>query len=336
MNWGIAGTGNIARRWMAGAAMVPGTQVKAVASRRVESARAFAEEYGIGAVEETCEALCKRKDVDCIYVAAPHTEHAALSIMAMEQGKGVLCEKPMAPTLAQALRMAEAQKKHRVFLMEGMWMRFFPAFQQARERIRSGEIGEVRMLEAAFAFRFEGTEKTHRLLSPGLAGGGLLDVGVYGLHFCQGMLGEWPLEKTGLCSTNTDGMQYGVDEQAAMVLRFPGNVLANVRCAVKTEMPEEAVIYGTKGHIAFKRFWAPEGFTVFRNGEQPQVVSCPIGHGLAEPSQDCGFQYEIAHVNACIEKGLLESPEMPLSVSLQMAELCDEFRSMWGIRFPFE
>ena len=334
MNWGILGTGNIARRWMTGAAMVPNMQVRAVASRRVESAREFAQAYGIGVVDESCEALCAREDIDCVYVAAPHTEHAALSIMAMEYGKAVLCEKPMAPNFEQAGKMAEAQKKNRVFLMEGMWMRFFPAFQKARDLIRNGEIGEVRALDAAFAFRFEGTDKEHRLLSPKFAGGGLLDVGVYGLHFCQGMLGEWPVEKTGLCSINTDAQRYGVDEQAVMVLRFPGDVMANVRCAIKTEMPEVAVIYGTKGSIAFERFWSPESFTIHHTGSEPQSVFCPTSQGSS--SFDGGFQYEITHVNECVEKGLMESPEIPVSTSLQMAALCDEFREMWGIRYPFE
>jgi Predicted dehydrogenases and related proteins len=324
MNWGILGAGSIARRWMTGAVLVPDMRVKAVASRRVQSARVFAEEYGIEIVEESCVALCRREDIDCIYVAAPHTEHAALSILAMKHGKAVLCEKPMAPNRKQVAAMIEAHEKSRVFLMEAMWMRFFPAFQRARKMIAAGAIGEVRAIHAAFAFRIEETDRAHRLLSPALAGGGLLDVGVYGLHFCQGMLGTWPVEKTGLCSLNG-----GVDEQATMVLRFPNDVLATVHCAVKTAMPDEAVVYGTKGRIVFSRFWAPDGFVVHMANGETQQVSCPV-------VQDCGFQYEIMHVNECVKNGLLESPEMPLSLSLKMMALCDEFRKMWGIRYPFE
>lgn len=331
MNWGILGSGSIARRFMTGVALVRDMRVVAVASRRQDSARKFAGEYGIENVEESCEALLKREDIDCVYVATPHTEHAALSIMAMKYGKAVLCEKPLTPNAAQVKQIIEAQKQYGVFMMEAMWMRFFPAFQKAREMIAAGEIGVVRAIEATFAFRTEDTDKNNRQLSPALAGGGLLDVGVYGLHFCQGMLNTWPVEKTGFCSMNTDEHQYGVDEQASLLMRFPDDVLATVRCAVKTTMPDHAAIYGTRGRIAFTRFWSPEGFTLTRADGEEQIIACPF-----ENPPDGGFQYEIKHVQECIAKGLTQSPEMPLALSLKMAETCDDFREMWGLRYPFE
>jgi len=330
MNWGILGSGSIARRWMTGVRLAQDINVIAVASRRVESARKFAEEYGIEHVYESCEALLKRDDIDCIYVATPHTEHASLSIMAMAHGKAVLCEKPLAPNAAQVKEIIEAQKKTGVFVMEAMWMRFFPAFEKARDLIVAGEIGEVRAIEASFSFRTEDTDKNNRQLSPALAGGGLLDVGVYGLHFCQGMLNAWPLEKTSFCSMNTDENQYGVDEQAVLLMRFPGDVLATVRCGVKTTLPDDAVIYGTKGRIAFKRFWSPDGF-VISDAKGDRLIACPV-----QNPPDGGFQYEINHVQECVKKGLTQSPVMPLCLSLKMAETCDDFRRMWGLRYPFE
>lgn len=335
IRWGIMGAGAIARKWLCGALQLPDTQVVAIASRRVESARLLAAEYGDWLqVEESCEALVRRPDIDAIYVAAPHTEHLPLSKLALEAGKAVLCEKPLAPCGKQVRDMIRLAETGNRFLMEGMWMRFFPAFQKAKALIAEGAIGDICAVEASFAFRSPDENREGRLLSPGLAGGAILDVGVYGLHFCQAMLEQWPREAVGMSSTQSAGQQYEVDVQTNISLHFGGGVLGHVFCAVKTEAGDHATVYGTTGKITFPRFWSPTRFVLEGKGE-PEPFDFPIVQkNAAHP--DTGFQYEIAHVNDCLRQGKKQSPVVPLESSLRILDICDELRKQQGIIYPFE
>ena len=173
---GIIGTGRIVARWMRDIADVENAVVTAIASRDEQRAREAAEKYGIPKAYGRYESILNGDVCDAVYIATPHHMHLECAMMAMKAGKHVLCEKPIAPTAWQFRQMVECAEENRVFLMEAMWTRFFPVTQEVRRLVQSGEIGEVRMIQADFSFHTPFETQT-RMFDPKQAGGGLLDVG---------------------------------------------------------------------------------------------------------------------------------------------------------------
>jgi predicted dehydrogenase len=203
--------------------------------------------------------------------------------------------------------------------MEAMWARFNPVTVQVRRWIAEGRIGEPRMLAVDFGFR-SAWNPEGRLLNPALAGGALLDVGVYVLAYASMIFGR-PAE---IRATAHIG-ETGVDEQTAMVLKYPGGQLATLTCAVRTPSPQAARIDGTEGAIEIPAFWrAPAARLILPNQD-------PV-----EATGDFGFRYEIAEAMSCLAAGQTESPNMPLDETLAIAETMDEVRRQIGLKYPFE
>ena len=334
IRFGIIGSGGIATLWLKGARQVEDVKVVAIHSLDLTSAKELAKTFDIPSVEESYEAMLQREDIDAIYVGTPHTFHYENALKALNHGKHVLCEKPMGINQAQAVEMFDTAKRNNCFLMEAMWMRFFPAMQQLRDVIASGAIGRVRNIRATFAYNIGGLPKTHRLLNPALAGGALLDVGVYCLHFCNALLREHASQMTGFASINSTEEAYGVDEQCNIIAEYPDSVLAFLCCAVLNDMGEDATIYGEKGRIVLPVFWKPTTYTII-NEEGSKTVTVDVPQ-LDNDLADVGYQYEIKHVADCIRKGKLESPEMTHETSLKILEQSDELRASWKLVYPDE
>lgn len=334
IRWGIIGSGGIATLWLTGAKQVANTRLVAIASRNKKTAQALADRFGIEEVEESYESMLSRDDIDVIYVATPHTMHCEQTLLALSYGKHVLCEKPMGINAKEEAQMFAMAKEKNLFLMEATWMRFFPMMQALRDEIASGSIGEVRSIRSTFSYRMDGVSKEHRALNPMLGGGGLLDVGVYCLHFCEALLGANPLEVHSMASINTDENQYGVDEQVNIIARYPGDILSFMACAVMTEMGENAVIFGTKGKIELPVFWKPTTYTL-TNETGSRTVSMPVANPV-DGFEDVGYQYEIIHVNQCLRDGIMESPEMTHQISTDIMMLCDDMRKQWELVYPQE
>jgi len=216
VRWGILGPGNIAKRFAEALKDVRGAELAAVGSRSQAKADAFGEQYGIPRRHGSYEALVGDADVDAIYVATPHPMHAPCSILALEAGKAVLCEKPFTANAAQAEQVIAAARRAGVFCMEAMWTRFLPPITRLRQLVAEGSVGELRMVIADFGFRC-GWDPSSRLLDAALAGGGLLDVGVYAISLAGMLLGE-AQDVAGLADVGSTG----VDEQAGIVLRYAG------------------------------------------------------------------------------------------------------------------
>lgn len=332
IRWGLLGAGAIIDRWIHGARMVEDMQIVAVASRTPESARRMADKYGIPEVNTYSELLA-RPDIDVVYIPVPHTAHKALAIQAMNAGKSVLVEKPGAVTAADFQEMADCAKRNRVFLMEAVWTRFFPLMDTVKQLIADGKIGVVRMLQCDFCYRTE-DNYVGRVFAPETAGGGLLDVGVYNLHFADMILEKEPISLHGTVSIDTDHLHLQVDEQEAYIAQYDGGELAVMTSAVRTELPCRAAIYGTKGSITMDDFFRPTKMVLNCGGKTEEIaVPVPQKSGM---HPDEGFQYELIHVNDCLRKGIIESTVMDWETSMRILSQCDDLRRQWNYQYPFE
>ncbi|MBZ0289460.1 MAG: Gfo/Idh/MocA family oxidoreductase, partial [Anaerolineae bacterium] len=191
VRWGIIATGRIAGLFAQGLSVIPDAELVAVGSRTQEAADAFADQYNIPRRHASYEALAEDDAVDAIYVATPHPFHKDNTLLGLKNGKAVLTEKPFAINAAQAGEMINYAREKRVFLMEAMWSRFIPAMVRARQLVQQGAIGEPRMITVDFGFR-AGWNPQSRVLNPELAGGALLDVGVYCISLASSIFGSQP------------------------------------------------------------------------------------------------------------------------------------------------
>lgn len=321
--WGILGPGSIAKKFAEGLRAVPGARLVAVGSRDAGRAKAFAEAHGAVRAHGSYEALAADPGVDVVYVASPHSGHAEHTLLCLNHGKAVLCEKPFAVNAVQGRGMVECARAKRLFLMEAMWTRFLPAMVEVRRWIEKGLIGEPRLVTADFGFR-AGWNPESRLLNPRLAGGGLLDVGVYTLAMAFMVFRGRPEVVTGVAHVG----ETGVDEQAAMALRFSGGRLASLTCAVRTNTTQAVRINGTDGYIEIPGFWRAQEATLAEAGKEPRRVALPF--------ESTGYNYEAAAVGQCLRDGQQECAVMPLDETLQIAETMDALRRQWGLVYPGE
>jgi predicted dehydrogenase len=208
-------------------------------------------------------------------------------------------------------------------LMEAFWTRFFPAIAKALELVQAGAIGEVKHLVADFGFRAD-YKPEGRLFNPALAGGSLLDIGVYPLFISQLFLGQ-PAEVRAVATpTGT-----GVDQNCAMALAYANGATATLFSTIAATTENRCVLYGTEGHLQLLgRFHAPHGVQVQRSGAEPQDIPCD--------KQGLGYHYEAAHVQECLAQGLRESPLLPLAFTLDLMQLLDTVRAQIGLRYPGE
>jgi predicted dehydrogenase len=268
------------------------------------------------------ERLAEDPEVDIVYVATPHAFHCEHALLCLEHGKSVLVEKPFALDAAQARRMVETARRNRVFLMEGMWSRFLPATRCARDLVAAGEIGEPRMVSADFSFG-RPLDPASRLLNPALGGGGLLDVGIYPLAFTSLFFGPHPLETASFAHLGPTG----VDEHAALLLRYEGGRIASLTCGVQAVGPYEAHVLGSSGRISLPAFAKAESVHLVRP-DRTQDFSFPF---LSN-----GFEYEIAEVMTHWLAGDLEHPDMTLDETVALLEIMDRMRRSWGLVYPGE
>ncbi len=324
IRWGILGTGNIAKQFARGLAVLDDADLVAVGSRAQATADAFGDEFDVPKSHPTYEALADDPDVDAIYVSTPHPMHRPNSILCMEAGKAVLCEKPFAINAAEAREMVACARSCGVFLMEAMWTRFLPSMVKVRELIADGAIGDVRMAKADFCFRAD-LNPSGRLFDPHLGGGGLLDIGVYVVSFARMVFGSAPRRIASLADIG----ETGVDEQAGIVLGYGEGQMAILTCAVRTTTPHEASIMGTEGMIKVHHpFWHTPDLTLCVSGKDDERISCPYDGN--------GYNCEAVEVARCLRAGALESDVMPLDETVSIMETLDRIREPWGLKYPME
>lgn len=323
VKWGIAGPGWISSCFAKDLAFAQGAELVAVAGRDVEKAKKFAQQYGAQRAYGSLEELARDPEVDIVYIGTLHPVHKESMLTFLRAGKAVLCEKPFTMNAAEAEEAIACAKDNGVFLMEAMWTRYLPAIRQAREWLSDGKIGEVRLVKAEFGFDV-GWQPESRLLNPALGGGALLDAGIYPVSFASMIYGVQP---DNIMSTVRIG-ETGVDEQFSLLFEYEGGRTASLHSAVQLGMVNDAVIYGTKGHIRIPEFLAARSASLHVTGEDPVTYTDGrLAHGYA---------FEAEEAMACLLEGRKESGSMTLDETLGIMRTLDRIRAQWNLKYPFE
>ncbi len=323
IRWGILGAGHIARKLVTSIRSTDGCEIVAASSRTPGKAEAFACEWGIPVHTDDYGQLVERTDIDVVYVATTHNLHMEAALLALKAGKAVLCEKPLALSASQAKTMAQAARESGAFLMEAMWTRFLPAHAQARQWMAEGRIGRIKQIHSSFGF--DG-QHVQRLIDPDLAGGALLDLGIYPLSFASGIMGG---QKPARIQSMVEMTSTGVDGSSMIQYDYGEGVFADLKCSILNRLSNEGWILGTKGRIHFPA-----------DCHSAQVVRLLTDSGAEEVSfredDSITFKYQVEEVNRCLRDGLGESPVMPVDESIRIAETMDALREEWGLRYPGE
>ncbi len=318
VRWAIAGPGRIADRVAGDFVHVPDAELVAVGSRSQERAQAFAVRHGIARAHGSYRELIEDPGVDVVYIATPHPQHHPIAMAAIAAGKAVLIEKAFTATVAGAEQVVAAARAAGVFAMEAMWTRFQPAARRVRSWVDDGVIGEVRAVQADLGVVRE-FDPADRLFAKELAGGALLDLGVYVVSFAQWLLGspERVVACGGLGPT-------GVELDADLLLGYPGGRSALLTTSLHTPMPGSARVLGSAGWIdVLPRFHHPTDVVLHVPGAEPVPVN-------AKP-QGGGYAHELIEVTACLRAGLTESPVMPLADTLAVQRVLEAAGRQLGV-----
>ena len=320
VRWGILGTGKIARAFANALKDVPGAVLAGVASRSHDTAATFGHEFGALASYGSYEALVANPDIDLVYIGTPHPQHAENALMALRAGKGVLCEKPFTMNLREAEQVVTLARSKRLFLMEAMWTRYLPAYQEVQRILASGEIGTPRQVVADFGFAATfGPE--HRLFNPELGGGALLDLGIYPLSIAAGLLG--PVTEI---RAQAEMGPTGVDVQTGFTLKHEGGGMSVCSCSLLARTPAELTVSGERGQVRMNtRFHCATSVTVSLDDGTVRTIDTPyLGNG---------YVHEVIEAQRCWQQGLLESPAMTQRETLALMGVMDEIRRQIGLRY---
>ncbi|WP_299536582.1 Gfo/Idh/MocA family oxidoreductase [Ulvibacterium sp.] len=322
IRWGIIGPGKIAHSFAKDLKLVSDGVLTAVASRDITKAELFAKEYNAKHAFGSYEELFNCVEVDAIYVATPHNLHAQWSISAMDHGKHVLCEKPMGVNLTEVKEMIASALQNQVFLMEALWSRFNPTIRKVKQLIDTGELGDIGYLHADFAFYGLDRSEEGRVLNPYLAGGSLLDIGIYPIFLAYTMLG-----KPKAIKATSKFYKTGVEIQTSMIFEYE-KAQALLYSGLTSNSEMKAEIAGSKGSVFIHPRWhEAQGYSMEKDGTLDKFNL---------PTKGKGYTYEIKEVHSCLKSGKLESALWSHQNSLDLIGLLDEVRRLAGILFPFE
>lgn len=319
--WGIIGPGRIAGKFAKDLQVVPDAELAAIASR--SGGHAFADKFSVPVVYDSYTALVEDPNVDAVYIATPHNFHYEQTKLCLEAGKPVLVEKPLTVNARETEDLIELSRRKGVFLMEALWTRFLPIYQTVRNWLDHGMIGEVIALQASFCFRARQDEQD-RWLNPNLAGGTLLDLGIYPISAFQWVTKQNPVNVHALGTLGDTG----VDISLSVNMQYPDGVLAHFVTSFEFNMKNDLLISGSDGSIhVHGMFGGATSATLDANGMETTVT---------EPHRSGGFEYETEEAMRCIRQGELESPLIPHADTLANMQVMDDIRAQIGLVYPFE
>ncbi len=322
LNIGIVGTGNIAR-FMANTLKDMDTACAyGVASRELKKAEEFGKNNSIKKVYGSYEELMLDPKVNLIYIATPHSQHYQHMKLCLKYNKAILCEKPFAINREQAKEILEEAYEKKIFVAEGIWTRYMPMVKTIKDIISSGMIGDVQMTSANLGYNIE---KNQRLYDPNLAGGALLDLGVYVLNWASIILGTEVEKITSTCTYH----QTGVDRNESITLTYKNGTMAVLNVSMGAVGDRRGQIYGTKGYAVIDNINNYEAVTVY-NEENKEIFM------KKRPEQLTGFEYEINACQHALQNNKIECQEMPHKEILRIMELMDQIRFDWGVNYPCE
>lgn len=323
--WGIFGAGKIAHDFVIALKTLPEDEHKvvSVASRSLERASEFADKHKIGKAYGSYEELAQDANVEVVYVSTIHPQHAWLCKLALNHGKHVLCEKPMTMNLKETKEVFELAKAKGLFIMEAMWTRFFPLHMDVKNLIDSNAIGELRM---AFVSIGANIEHIERIKNPDQGGGGLLDLGIYGLHVVDMMFGgDEPLSITAVGQKTVTG----VDSSIVVTMLFKGNKMASITMSMVADLPWEATFSGSQGSITINRLF--HCATSFTSPNGTKEYPLPEPSDTMNFKNSTGMRYEIQAVRNSLLSGEKENLTMPWKTTEKIFGWMDEIRRQIGV-----
>lgn len=322
MKFAIMATGWIAEKMAETVTPLPNVEKYAVASRSLEKAEAFAKQWGFAKAYGSYEELVQDPEVELIYVATPHSHHYECGKLCLENGKPALVEKAFCVNAKQARELIALSKEKGVFLCEAFWTRFIPARKMVDELLQKDVIGEITSMLAQFGAALEYRD---RMFKPELAGGALLDLGVYTINFARMFAGCEVTDITAAAVLSPEG----VDRVNSVTLTFENGCLALLNSNMSANTHNRGVIYGKKGRIEVNTTNNFDSIKVYDN-------SGALIQDLEIPEQITGYEYEVLACMKAISEGKLECEEMPHSETIRMMEIMDEARAQWGMKYPGE
>jgi predicted dehydrogenase len=320
INWGIIGLGGIANTFAQDLSLVDDANLLAVASRNINKAKTFAEKHNADRYYDSYEKIALDPEIDIIYIATPHVFHFENTMMCLEAGKSVLCEKPMGMNSDQVQKMITKAKEKGLFLMEAIWTRFIPSTETMLNLIESGVIGKVQFVRADFGFKGDRNPEK-RLFNKNLGGGSLLDIGIYPIYLSLLTMGIPNDIKAVARMSKT-----GVDSFCGMLFDYADGAKAVLDCTFDADTPTEAYIHGEIGSIKMhSRFHHSQRLTITQHEKTNQEIDIPYAGN--------GYYHEIMEVQKCLIERRMESRKMSYSTSLKLVNILDQVRKEIGLSY---
>ena len=323
IRWGILGCGLIANKFAEALQKTPYASCAAAAARDAARAADFAEQWNFKRSYGSYRELVEDPEVDIIYIATPHSYHYAHTLLCLEAGKHVLCEKPFTINRPQLVKLIHIAREKKLFLMEALWTKFLPGILKVKSLISEGAIGDIITMDVDFGMNFP-YDPEHRIYNPLLGGGALLDIGIYPLFLMLDLFGK-PGELIAHSNLNNNN----IDLTTSLITLSESGTVCHVYSTIQSNTPVKARINGSKGYIEFGNWWfTPVDILLQVDEEDVKKLSFP-------PLVN-GYEYEAIEAVKCLNEGRRESPEMPLEFSLLLMEMMDKIRGITGITYPHE
>ena len=322
MKIGVLGTGWIVMTVTPALKGIPEAECYAIASRTKERAEAAAKEYGYEKAYGSYEELVADPAVEFVYVATPHSRHFEDMMLCIKHGKHVICEKAFTLNARQAKEVQEAAKQAGVFVAEAIWTRYMPSRKIIQDTIESGIIGEVTNLTANLSYAMRNKK---RIYEPELAGGALLDLGVYGINFAYMHFGT----KVSRMESSVMKMPTGVDGQETITFFYKDGRMAVLTHGVYGRSDRKGIFYGDKGYMVVENINNPQRIAVYDTNDV-------LIKEMDVPKQISGYEYQVMETMECLMQGEKQSRSMPLEDSIFVMDVMDSIRAKWGLVYPQE
>ena len=322
IRWGIIGPGAIANAFAREVNNTKNGVLSAVYGRNENKVNEFCKTYNVENYYTNIDEFLNSEKIDAVYIATPHSYHMEYAKKCIKAKKHILCEKPFSYNYETSKAALDMAKENNIFIMEALWTLFLPVINKAKTWIKEGRIGKIKLITANFGFISE-EDINSRLYNPNLAGGALLDVGIYPILFSNYIMDNIPSE----INATAKFTRTNVDETDVINLKYEEGALASLTCSICSDTDNTAVIYGEKGKIVIPTFWmAKEAFLHIEDKVEKYI----------DEYKESGYKYEIEEANNCIINKELESNIASHKVTLELVKIMDEIRGKIGLRYPFE
>ncbi len=325
MNIAIIGLGVIAEFMAKTLTKMDDVTLYAVGSRNLQKAQAFAKEFNVVKAYGSYEELVKDENVQLVYIATPHSHHYENAMLALKHGKPVLCEKAFMGNAKQASEVLNYAKEQNIFITEAIWTRYMPSCEKLKQLIKSEIIGKISSFSVNLGYNISDIA---RIARPELAGGALLDVGVYTVQFASAYFGTEIDKVTSVCAKN----ELGVDLQDSIILQYKNGIIGNLFCSATAVTDQIGAIHGESGHIIVENINNITQIKVYLRINKKLTLQ----ETYIAPPQITGFEYQVRACVHAIKHGKLECEQIPHSDTLSVMKIMDSLRNDWGVVYPFD